>query len=66
MGTGVQQFALTFCRCAMLSGKNSDKCMWHYGAPLDKRGHTDIGQPTGTENNFFSEHNNLEKLETNW
>ena len=40
--------------------------MWHYGAPLDKRGHTDIGQPTGTENNFFSEHNNLEKLETNW
>jgi hypothetical protein len=39
--------------------------MWHYGAPLDKRWHTDIGQPTDTKNHLFSEHNNSEKLETN-
>jgi hypothetical protein len=30
MGTGVQLFALTFCRWAMLTGKHFDKFMWHY------------------------------------
>jgi hypothetical protein len=67
MGTGVKQFAhLTFCRAMLTGKKNSEKCMWHYGAPLDKRGHTDIGRPIGTKNHLFSVHNNLENLDTNW